>query len=182
MGDPRAVRIGPGILKIAPLGTTEPTDLATNWDALWTDLGYTDEGSNFIFDQTFENVEVAEELDPIIVLQTAREITANFALAEITAENLERAFNGGVVETSDGVTTFEPPAAGDYTEAMIGWESTDGLERWIFRKAVQVGSVDIPRKKAPEKAVIPCSFRCTKPAGVPAFKFIQSADYAPLGS
>ena len=28
-------------------------------------LGYTDEGSNFVFESTFEDVVVAEELDPV---------------------------------------------------------------------------------------------------------------------
>lgn len=177
MGNPVAVRVGPGILKIAPLASLEPTDLATPWDADWTDLGYTDEGSNFVFEANWEDVMVAEEYEPIVSLQTTRQITVNFSLAELTAENLERAFNGGTVETSSGITTFEPPAAGSVTKVMIGWESDDGLERWVFRQAVQVGSIDIPRKKAPDKAVIPCSFRCSKPAGQTAFKFIHDANY-----
>jgi len=182
MGNPVAVRVGPGVLRIAPLATAEPAGLEDAWAAGWTELGYTDEGSNFVFESTFEDVMVAEELESILSLQTTRQITVNFALAELTAENMSRAFNGGTVETSSGVTTFEPPAAGDYTSVMIGWESDDGLERWIFRKAVQVGSVDIPRKKAPDKAVLPMSFRCSKPAGATAFKFIHSPEYAAIGS
>jgi hypothetical protein len=182
LGNPVAVRVGPGILKIAPLASTEPTDLLTPWDTAWTDLGYTDDGSNFVFEQNFEDVMVEEEYEPVQVLQTTRQITINFALAELTAENLSRAFNGGTVDTTAGLTTFEPPAAGQVTRAMIGWESDDGLERWIFRTCTQIGSVDIPRKKAPDKAMLPMSFRATKPAGVPAFVFMYSADYAELGS
>jgi hypothetical protein len=182
LGNPLAVRIGPGKLLIAPLGSTEPDDLATAWDNAWTELGYTKEGSNFVFDQTFENVEVAEELDPVAIIQTKRDGTVNFALAEITADNLSRAFNGGDVQSPGGLTTFEPPSVGDFAYVMLGWESDDVLERWIFRKSLQVGSIDMPRKKGAEKAVIPCSFRCSKPADAPAFKVIFDANYSDSGA
>lgn len=177
MGDPTAVRIGPGILKIAPLGSTEPVDLATAWDAAFIDLGYTEEGSSFVFENTFEDVMVAEELEPVEILQTTRQITVNFAAAELTATNIQRAFNGGEVVTGTGIVTFEPPDAGDYTPVMIGWESDDGLERWVFRRCIQVGNVEIARRKAPAKAQVPMSFRCTKPAGAASFVFIHDDDY-----
>lgn len=182
MGDPVAVRVGPGKLYIAALESPEPNDLLDAWDMAWTELGYTDEGSNFVFENTFEDVMVAEEYEPVNVLQTTRQITVNFTLAELTADNLKRAFNGGDVSTVGGITTFEPPAAGSITRAMIGWESDDGLERWIFRRCTQVGSIDIPRKKAPDKAVIPMSFRVTKPTDAAAFVFMHSEDYADTGS
>lgn len=181
MGNPLAVRVGPGKLKIAPLGTAEPADLATAWNVAWVDLGYTDEGSNFVFDMTFEDVEVAEESDPVAILQTARRININFALAELTADNLKRAFNGGTVTPSGAgataIVTFDPPAAGIYTPVMIGWEADDNFERWVFRRCVQAGPVDIPRKKAPDKAVIPVSFRAMKPTGLEPFKFIHDTNY-----
>ncbi len=179
-GDPLAVRVGPGWLYIAPLGSTEPPDLATAWDAAWTPLGYTDEGSNFVFESTFEDVQVAEELDPVEIVQTARTATVNFALAEVTAANMQRAFNGGDVTTATGVVTFEPPASSEIpTPVMLGWESVDGLERWVFRRCTQVGTVDIARRRAPDKATLPMSFRCTKPAGAATFKFMHDEDFTP---
>ena len=164
MADPLAVRVGPGVLYIAPLGSTEPTDLSGAWSQDWTELGYTDQGSNFVFDQTFEDVVVAEELEPISTLQTARQININFSLAELTAANMQRALNGGDIDTNGGVVTFEPPAAGDFTPVMLGWEADDGFERWVFRRCIQVGSLDIPRRRAPDKAVLPMSFRVNTPA------------------
>ena len=164
MGDPLAVRVGPGVLYIAAIGSTEPTDLSSAWDQAWTELGYTDQGSNFVFEQTFEDVLVAEELEPIATLQTARQININFALAEMTAANMQRALNGGTVSVNGSVTSFEPPAAGDYTRVMLGWEADDGFERWVFRNCIQVGSLDIPRRRAPEKSVLPMSFRANTPA------------------
>ena len=77
------------------------------------------------------------------------------------------------------VVTFEPPDSSAVpTPVMLGWESVDGLERWVFRRAIQVGTVDIARKRAPDKATLPMSFRCTKPAGAATFKFMHAEDYA----
>lgn len=183
MGDPNAVRVGPGKLLIAPLGSSEPTDLDTPWGSpSWVELGYTDAGSTIQFNNTFENVMVAEELEPVYVLQTTREINVTFALAEMTAANLQRAFNGGEVQTAMGVVSFEPPDAGDYTPVMLGWESEDGLERFVFRRCIQVGTVDIARQKAPAKATLPMTFRVTKPESGASFLYLHASDYEPVGS
>lgn len=176
-GDPTNVRVGPGWLWLAPIGSLEPADLIADFSPEWTQIGYTQEGSNFVFDDTWEDVDVAEELEPIDVLQTARRITVNFAAAEMTAENLEYAFNGGTVTTSSGLTTFEPPELGDVTRVMLGWEHADGLERWIFRRCTQIGSVDIARRKAPAKATIPMSFRAVKPESATSFKVYFDSNY-----
>lgn len=177
MGNPLAVRVGPGHLKIAPIGSTEPTDLATPWAGAWTDLGYTNEGSEFVFDQTFEDVEVAEELEPVEVIQTARQTTVNFALAELTAANMQRALNGGEINTAGGIVTFEPPSVGSFDDVMLGWEADDGLERWVFRRCRNVGSVNLPRRKGADKATLPMSFRALKPPAAPAFIFIHDQDF-----
>ena len=177
MGTPTNVRVGPGTLYIAALGSTEPTDLATAWDADFVELGYTTEGSTFTFENTFEPVPVEEELDPIANLQTARDIRVAFSAAELTARNLQIALNGGTITAGTGIVTFEPPAAGDYTEVMIGWEADDGLERWVFRKCVQVGSTEITRRKAPNIAALPMEFSVLKPTGDAPFAAIIDTDY-----
>jgi hypothetical protein len=177
MGNPLAVRVGPGVLYIAPVGTAEPTDLTAAWDAAWIPVGYTDEGSEFVFDQTFEDIEVAEELEPVNVIQTARQTTVNFAAAELTATNMQRALNGGAITTALGVVTFEPPSVGSFTDVMLGWEADDGLERWVFRRCRNTGSVNIPRRKGTDKAIVPMAFRALKPPGDPAFVFIHDSDY-----
>jgi hypothetical protein len=180
-GTPTNVRVGPGRLYIAPLGTTEPDDLTTGWNEAWVQVGYTDAGSTVGFDQTFEDIEVEEEYDALDTLQTARAITVSFEAAEVTATNLQRAFNGGTieVESADEVVIFEPPPAGEVTRVMLGWEADDGKERWIFRRCVQTGNVDMSRQKAPNKATISMEFRATVPdeGGAP-FKAILLEDFA----
>lgn len=177
-GDPTKVRVGPGWIYIAPLDSTEPTDVISPLDGAWTNLGYTDGGTTFTFGSTFEDIEVDQEYDPIAVLQTKRTIAIDVEAAEMTADNLEVAFNGGdVVGPAGGVTTFEPPETGVFTYVMLLWEHIDGLERWLFRKCLQTGSVAIARKKAPDKATVPLSFRAVKPADAPAFQAFFDSDY-----
>lgn len=176
-GNPNAVRVGPGKLYVAALESAEPPDLVTAWPGAWTLLGYTEEGSEFVFEQTFEDVNVAEELDPILVLQTARRVLVNFASAEMTAANMQRALNGGTITTPGGIVKFEPPGVGDYTHIMLGWEAEDNMERFIFRKCLQTGSLNIARRRAPDKATLPMSFACTKPAGAATFTYYHDADY-----
>lgn len=165
MGNPTAVRVGPGLLRIAPLGTAEPTDLTAAWNAAFVLLGYTEEGHAFTQTPSFEPVEVAEEVDPVSYEMTGREMRVEFALAEMTALNMSRALNGGDITTGTGIVTFEPPDPGEEVRVMLGWESLDGKERWVWRKCLQTGDVEVARRKAPAKATVPCSFMCEIVAG-----------------
>jgi len=174
MGNPLALSIGPGHLKLAAsLSTPEPTDLVAAWNAGWIDLGYTEEGSEISVETTFEDIEVAEELDPVDVLATKRVVMISFSLAEITASNLKRVFNGGTITAASGCVYYDPVTLGQETYVMIGWESDAADERWIFRKCRQTGNVEIPRKKAPDKALLPAEFRAIKPPSLPVFRAIE---------
>lgn len=256
MADDTKLRVGPGWLRIGLVGSVEPTDLTTAWDASWTLLGYTEEGHEAAIEPNFEPLEVAEELTPVRYDETSRNMRISFSLAEITALNLKRALNGGTVtgpssalrligtativattgvitttvahglvvgdqvktgtvvtttgitsntvyyvktvpsttsvtlsatsggaaltlgtdgslsalsEVTGTVTIFEPPEIGAVSYAAIGWEATDGLERWIWRKCIQTGSVTLARRKAPAKTLIACEFRIMKASGTPPF-------------
>lgn len=177
-GNPLNVKLGPGWLKVAALGSTEPVDLVAAWDAAWTDIGYTEEGHAFTVTPNFEAVEVAEELYPISYEQTGVEGQVEFAMAEMTARNLQLALNGGTITSSGAgataITVFEPPAVGVVTRIMLGWESFAADERWIYRKCLQTGASELARRKAPDKTTIPATFQLELPsAGVKPWKAIQ---------
>lgn len=177
-GTPSAIALGPGILYIAPLGTTEPTDLVTAWtsvSASWVQLGYTDEGSEFSYKLDTDRVEVAEELDPIKIAVNSREIKVSFALAEITATNMKRAMNGGVITAGTGIVTFEPPDLGTEVRTMLGFESEDHQERWVYRQCFSNGEVTMARKKGSDKSTIATEFELEKPSGATPFKAIMTS-------
>lgn len=164
MGTPAAVKLGPGLLYVAPIGTTEPTTLTGALPSAWVALGYTEEGSEITFEMSFEDVPVAEELDPVKVVATGRMTTVQFELAQLTARNLSVAFNGGTITgPTGGYVTFDPPDLGEEERLMLVWQADDNEERWLFRRVLQVGSVTIARRKAPDKATIPCEFKCEIP-------------------
>lgn len=174
-GKPQALGLGPGYLYLAALGSDEPDDLTTPWasvDAAWTELGYTNEGSEFTYELSSENVEVAEELDPVAIALTGRNMGVNFALAQITATNLRVAMNGGTITAGTGLVKFEPPELGEETPVMIGFESEDHSERWIYRQCLSQGQIGIPRRKGADKALINCEFLMTKPPELAPFAAI----------
>jgi hypothetical protein len=173
-----AARVGPGWLRVAPLGTAMPATLAAAWNAAFVLIGYTVSGHEFEISPNFEDIEVAEELSPIATHETARGYNLRFTMAEYTAANLKTALNGGTITTGTGIVTFEPPPAGVFTEVMFGWESTDNLQRRVWKRCVQVGSITIAHGKAPARAEIPNDFRVLVPTdlSVPWYEIIDS-DY-----
>lgn len=164
-----AVRFGkPGKLRIAAVGTTEPTDTTTAWGAGWYPMGYTDEGSTFNYSISTDNVEVAEELDVLARVTTGRDASVEFALAEITKRNLNIAFNGGIV-LGDGLAwSFEPPDLGNEQRVAIGWDASPDVAsndlRIIFRQCLQGGSLGLENRKGATKSTIAMQFQLEKPA------------------
>lgn len=167
---PAAVRFGkPGKLYIAALGSTEPTNVSSAWNAAFVALGYTEEGSAFTSELSTEDVGVAEELDPIAVATTGRVSSVNVALAEITKRNLSIALNGGTIVTPDGQNwTFEPPDTGSETRYMLGWDASADPAvndlRFLFRRVLTVGNLDMGNRKGAAKSTLSVTFRLEKPS------------------
>ena len=165
MGNVENLSLGPGTLFVAEVGSEEPVDLTAPWDAAWTPIGYTDEGTEFAAELTRDPVNVAESIDPIMYATTSRSFTVSFAMAEMTARNLSLALNGGTVTSGTGVVTFDPPEAGTEKSVALGWESSDGTERWIFRKTSQSGSVSIGQPQGQRQGHYPGDHERRKRAG-----------------
>lgn len=170
------IQIGAGILRTAPLGTVEPTTLSAVYGAGWIELGATAEGSEFSYELDTDTVTVAESNDPLKIVTTGRSIGIAFALAEITAVNLQKVCNGGTIVTGTAAApltyvTFEPPALGAEVRIMLAWDSEDAQERWIFRQCFQAGNVSIARRKGVDLATLPAEFQLEKPtSGAAPFK------------
>lgn len=158
------VKLGPGKLHFGAVGATEPNDLSTAIvAATWPYVGWTDEGHAFTYTPTYEDVEVAESLLPIAKVATGQQMQVEFALAEVTAANIQRALNGATVTASGtGATAIDSvePLAFGATEPRVAilWAADDNSERWIFRKCLQTGAVAINRRKGAAKATIPLAF------------------------
>jgi hypothetical protein len=171
----------PGYLFIAPLASTVPvmtvagSVFTDSWDAAWLPLGATEAGSEFAYSSEVEAITVAEFFDPIRYSTTARAGRIAFNLANFGASNYRRAMNGGVAALAAtsgvGATALyevEPPSPGDEVRCMIGWESLDNTVRLICHQTIQGGEVTSAFRKAPDLALIPCTFNLEVPAsGIP---------------
>lgn len=157
--------LGPGTLRLAALGSLEPTDLVTPWDAAWGQIGYTADGSKLAYELDTGKVEAAEEIDPIWIAINSRDLKVSFVMLQNTASNLKIAMNGGTITVPGvGLVRFEPHAAGEEQRLMLGFESEDGTERWVFREGLQVGSIEMERKRGNENTKIANEFQLAKPA------------------
>jgi hypothetical protein len=160
--DPVNLQVGAGWLWTAPVGTAKPADLSTAWatvDTDWFQVGFTQDGHVFNIEMTVEGLMVAEIKDPIRAEYTERKAVVEFAAAEMTVPTLNMAFNGPTATTFTGGTKITPPNINlSPTERMLGWESFDGTERYVWPRVVQTGAIGISRKKPPEYATVPMAF------------------------
>lgn len=181
-GNANDVKLGPGRLWVAAIGTSEPASGSAVLPSAWRSVGYTEEGNVFTTEITTEPVEVAEELDPIRYENTRRASSVQFQMAEMSRENLALALNAGAAAANDA-QAFEPPDLGTEVRCMIVWDSnesaTDGLDggnvRWLYRQCYQVEAIETSRAKAPAKSLIPVRFQLEKPTGLAPYKVFPNA-------
>lgn len=172
MGNSAAVQSGPGLLYVAPVGTTEPTTASAALPSAWREVGYTEDGNAFSYEITNEGLEVAEEFDVIRYNTTGRNASVTFQMAETTRANFALALNKGANEANDN-TPLEPPDPGDEVRVMIVLNADSGA-RWIYRQCLQAGTTEIANRKAPQKRLIAVTFRLEKPTGLAPFRVIPT--------
>lgn len=168
----------PGFLFWAPLGSTLPANTVVGsvftdaWPVAWINLGATKEGSEFKYGSSFDGVEVAEFLLPIKQVTTGAEGGVSFALANYTAANLKKIYNGGALTVTGSTTTtltkYTPPTPGSEVRAMIGWESLDATVRRVLYQTVNTATTSVGHKKGTDTASLPGEFTMEVPSsGVP---------------
>lgn len=123
--DPNMISIGPGLLYVASIATTDPTTGASGTlTSAWEQIGYTEEGSTFRWETTNEPIEVAEELEPVRYEMSRRVGTVAFAMAEATKRNLQIALNMGL--TGGNLTDpVEPNAIGSEVRVKLLLKTED---------------------------------------------------------
>jgi hypothetical protein len=193
--NPNNIKVGPGTLYAAPLGTAEPVSVTGAWPAGWTALGYTDAGSEFDFGPTTSPISVEEELWEIRQAITGYTGTMTFVLAEVTRQNLALVLNAGIGASTiassqgtngDGSLWQETPSAGSEVRVMLGWDSiplaattaADPNSRLIVRQTLQTGTVKRTAKKGANKSMYAASFKLEKPYGAQPFRFILEPNLA----
>lgn len=162
--------VGPGLLYVAPIGTTEPANTAAlaaaSLPSAWREVGYTEDGSVWKYETKSEDIEVAEELDPIMSVIVARTGSLEFKMKQASRRNLALALNVGAAAANDD-TLLEPPDPEDMVRVMLLHVSNDaGNARGIlFRQCFNTGGLEVDWSKAPKTPLLPVMFKLEKPTG-----------------
>lgn len=178
MGTAANVIAGPGLLYAAPYGTTLPTDATTSLSSAYSAIGYTEDGNAFSYEVTTEALYVAEALEAVRNYTTQVTAKITFAMAEASNVNLLLALNQGVTDVTD--PTYDPTAA--ITPPTPGAEAritlvldTDSGARWVLPKCMQTGSLELARRKAPNKTTVPVEFTLETPSSGSLFTCYPNA-------
>ena len=170
------VMLGTGELYIAAEATAFPTDPTTTPSSSdWTDIGYSESGWTLDYDKTFEDVMVAEEIDPVFTIKTAQEIRISGELAQVSLANLKEAMGGGTITTgspSTGFSELKPPATDAFLEKslLLRVDAPDSTLGGTLKKrdilvprAVNVGAFSMTHAKAPQKVLVSVEYKVLKP-------------------
>jgi len=166
MGTPSNLTTGPGTLHVANHGATLPTARATALGTGWYTPGYTEEGYTFSMERTMAGMYVAETRRPVKQFTTEEKESVVFAMAEATNLNLILALNQGVTDTAavgyDPEDPITPTDLDAEVRVSIVFDADNGA-RWVFAKCINMGTTEVARKKAPDKALIPVEFMLEQP-------------------
>jgi hypothetical protein len=171
--DVSQVVAGPGLIYIAPLGTTLPTlTFPLVWPAGWKSVGYTDAGVDAIYTPTIKEIYVDEETAPVLDILEKEKFVIQAHLAEVGLRNLNAAI---------AASTFINGVAGKYevnagsqglNYVMVGvvGPSVDTFNNRVIlmQKAITTVAVSmkITRK---DKVVFPVSWDARKIQGQTLF-------------
>ena len=174
------VLIGTGVLYAADRTTSSlayPGDSSGAWAAVdtakWRDIGYSEDGWTLEMDRTFEDILVAEEVDPIKSIKTAQEARLMGELSQASLKNLAVAMgqNDAYVSEDDsnfasGYDVVVAPDTNSFSELalLLIAEGPAGADRHVeMPRAVSVGAFSMQHAKAPQKVVIATEFKLLVP-------------------
>ena len=168
--------LGTGVLYIGDEAAAFPTDPTTTPSGSdWTDIGYSESGWTLDYDKTFEDVMVAEEIDPIFTIKTAQEVRISGELAQVSLANLKEAMGGGTITTGTpgvGFSELKPPSSDSFLEKslMLRIDAPDSTLGGTLKKrdvlvprAVNVGAFSMTHAKAPQKVLVAVEYKVLKP-------------------
>ena len=177
------VLIGTGVLYVADRTTSglafPGDDGSGNWQTVatassaWRDIGYSEDGWTLEMDRTFEDILVAEEVDPIKTIKTAQEARLMGELSQASLANLSVAMGqiDSYVSENDGdfaagYDVVKAPITDSFSEmaALLIAEGPAGADRHVqMPRTVSVGAFSMSHAKAPQKVVIATEFKLLVP-------------------
>jgi hypothetical protein len=157
---------GPGLIYIAPLGSTLPTLTAPLvWPAGWFAVGYTDAGVDVIYTPTIKELYVDEEAAVVGDILEKEKFVVQAHLAEMSLVNLNAAISASTYVSATPQVNFGSQALNYIMLGVVGPAPDTFTNRVILvQKAITTVAVSmkITRK---DKQVMPVSWDARKLSG-----------------
>jgi hypothetical protein len=157
---------GPGLIYIAPLGSTLPTlTYPLVWPAGWFTVGYTDAGVDVIYTPTIKEIYVDEEAAVVGDILEKEKFVVQAHLAEISLTNMSAAIAASTYVPATPQITFGSQALQYIMLGVVGPAPDTYNNRVILcQKAITTVAVSmkITRK---DKQVLPVSWDARKLSG-----------------
>lgn len=161
-----------GTVRVAPVGSTQPTNPTSAPVAAWVDLGYvTEDGATFTDSKEIEDVLAWQSFYPVRKIVTAKEATLAFSLRQWNEATVKLAFGGGTITNpSLGVWKFVPPDPETLDERalMLDWQDGDKNYRLIFPKGLVTEAVETQLVRT-GSAELPITFSAVPATGDDAY-------------
>lgn len=126
------IRVGAnGTIRVAPVGTTAPTDEIAAYAAGWVDLGYTSEDGVTLTDaKTLAEIPVWQLFYAARRIITGRDFTAAFVLRQWSIDTVKLALGATVTEPTPGHYKIVPPSPESIDQRALGIDWIDGTKHY----------------------------------------------------
>lgn len=124
-----------GHVYVAPVGTAQPSTIASSLNAAWIDLGYLSEnGISGTFGVETTDIRAWQAETPVRRIITSRTGEISFELMEWSKDSVELAFGGGTwtEDAGDLMHYVFPTADNSISEKALLFDVEDGLTHLMF--------------------------------------------------
>jgi hypothetical protein len=161
------IKAGPGRIYYAPMATAIPTltavasKISGAWTS-WVEVGATEDGLIYSENTDVSDLRVAESKYPVRKVVTNKSASVAFTISHMSDLSWKLAMNGGVITVSGATTTklsvYVPPLVGAEVTVMLGFQSLDDDEAFVWPQCFNVGSVETVRGNFDALQGLPCEF------------------------
>ena len=196
-----AVLIGTGYMYVAAhtAGAAEPYTELLPADVLtsapggnWVDVGYSEDGWNFIAENEYGFWTPAELVDPIATVKDSQTVRFRGVAAQFTLENLLIALGGGTISIESAGTVgtvaaihkYVPPGSTDFeffsvlfrvaTEGTNEGSLETNVRDFYVPKCISIATLDVQHTKGANPSMAALELQAVKPAG-DIFEVVEQA-------
>lgn len=160
-------KLGPAVVPALPADTVMLNDTWPSAGAnIWVPVGATQEGLNFRFQRSTNDITIEEQLTPVAVNTTGIDMSAEVVLSEDTLETMAVAYGGGsIVTVAAGAGTIGKKTltiGSDLDTYAFGFETQNQngfFRRVLIPAVVSVGQAETLYRRAQDARRYATSFR-----------------------